>query len=87
MKLIHLPWCCKTNVQTYCEVDSQTALVADLKLFFRFAGFENIASVGKSQSKKSQAKTKLYVFHIYCLPIFTTAFPSKLRPKTKKLNF
>jgi len=36
-KLIHLPWCCKTEMQTYCGADSRTALTADLKLAFRFA--------------------------------------------------
>ena len=44
-KLIHLPWCCKTMMQTYCGADSRTALLADLKLFFRFAGVKNLVSV------------------------------------------
>jgi len=44
-KLIHLPWYCKTKTQTHYGADSRTELIADLKLFFRFAGFYNLASV------------------------------------------
>jgi len=51
-------------------VDSQTAPVADLKLFFRFAGFENIASV---------------ICFPYLLPSYLHyCFSFKTAPKNKK---
>jgi len=50
-------------MQTYYGAGSWTALIGDLKLLFAF--------------QASKILCQLQVLHIYCLPIFTTAFPFK----------